>query len=174
MIKFKSGICPSCGPASKPQPLYAKGMCYNHYWSDLKAGKDPKKNTQKSLVNQNLNQTGKQDLQKYFLYHIEHSAGRCENCDLSLFFRDKTVAFSCQAHIIPKALFPSVSANIYNHLELGGLFQKCTCHGQYDSSWKNAEKMPVFELAKKRFLLFKDFIAKDELRRLPEAFAILL
>lgn len=170
MIGYKKGICPQCGPDSKIQSLYAKGLCYNHYWQSINKQSAAKKNSPKSLVNQNLNQTDKQELQEYFLYHVKHSGTTCENCNSRLFYPTTTIAFSCQAHIVPKSLFPSVKANIHNHLTLGGLFQPCSCHGQYDSSWENAQKMPVFEIAKSRFLLFKHLIAKPEVKKLPEPF----
>jgi hypothetical protein len=170
MIKFKTGICPLCGPNSKPQPLYAKGLCSNHYWYKNTQEKLSKKNSQKSLVNQKLNQSGLTLLQEYYVYHIDHAKGRCENCGEPLTYPNEKIAISCQAHIVPKEYFQSVEANIYNHLELGGLYQKCACHGQYDTNWMNAEKMPVFELAKTRFLLFKNDIARSELKRLPECF----
>lgn len=176
----KTGSCRLCPPDRGAQLLYSMGLCYMHYWSDNrnKAAENKrnslKKNTLESLVNQESNQNTALTLKDWFIYHINHSGRRCENCDHQLYFALPKAAYSCQAHILPKSVFPSVSTHLHNHLTLGGLFQKCTCHGQFDSNWKNAEKMPVIEIAKTRFLLFKDFISENELRRLPEPFLKLL
>lgn len=170
MSVFKSGICIDCPPHKGIQLLYSKDRCNNHYWFNIQQLALQKKIAKKSLVNQNPNQ----DLNKWFQYHIEHGLMVCENCGETLIYFDQNTAYSCQAHILPKYLFPSIKTNIHNQLTLGGLIQKCCCHGQYDSCWKNAESMPVFETAKKRFLLFKKNIAEPELMLLPETFLKLL
>jgi hypothetical protein len=42
------------------------------------------------------------------------------------------------------------------------MFLLCeSCHSQYDSSWKNAQKMPCFTLAKERFILLEKYITED-------------
>lgn len=163
MNRFKKGKCILCPPSFDEQYLYAKGMCSMHYWAS-------KKNSKKSLVNQNLNQEDKQELQIWFSYHINNSGFTCENCSEPLFYPNNTIAFSCQAHILPKAIFTSVRSNLNNHLLLGGLSQNCTCHGQFDTNWMNAEKMPVFPIALERFHLFKKEIAKSEYKSLPKIF----
>jgi len=175
MANYKTAICKKCGPNSQPKLIYAAGLCYTCYWLELKLRSFKKslakKNSPKVLVNQNINQIEKKGLQNWFLHHINNSGSTCENCGLPLNFMNNTIAFSCQAHILPKSIFKSVKANIYNHLTLGGLFQNCNCHGQYDTNWMNAEKMPVFSLAIERFVLFKNDIEKSELKSLPHIFS---
>lgn len=71
----------------------------------------------------------------------------CENCGKSvihLLESDKLFK-NCHAHIFPKKTFISIRTNINNHLLLCKL-----CHGQYDSSWLNASKMKVWDIAIKR------------------------
>lgn len=180
MIKFKTGKCVDCDPNLPEQPLYSMGRCCTHYWIFRAAENESKKNAKNRVVNPNsedvntqtLAKIKKDELQNWFSYHIEHSAPICENCGEPLYYPDKTIAISCQAHILPKkpTLFPSVAGNLNNHLVLGGLYQNCSCHGQFDSSWRNAERMPVFKIAIERFLIFKPFIAESELKSLPYPF----
>lgn len=78
----------------------------------------------------------------------------CENCGTRLRGHISEIA-----HILPKNLFKSVATNDDNVLYLGsGMFSNCSCHDDYDYSWSKAKEMPVWELAKKRFNLFKDEI----------------
>lgn len=168
MMKFKTGKCKMCAPNRGEQLLYAKGLCHFHYWNTTNKATLAKKNTQNRLVNPISQNVDSLTLVEYFNYHIQQDDPSCDNCGIPLIFYNRNIAISCQAHIVPKEFFKSVMSNIHNHLTLGGLNQKCKCHGQYDSNWKNAQKMPVIEIVKTKFLLFKNDIAKSEIRRLPE------
>lgn len=103
----------------------------------------------------------------YYDYWTEHSLWVCENCGDLISPEDVR---SCQAHILPKRPdygFPSVAGELDNHMTLG---VRCGCHYAYDSSWEKASKMPVFQLAKERFLKFVHKVAKKEFYRIPKYF----
>lgn len=108
------------------------------------------------------------DLQEWYQRMMQLSSPICENCGMGI---SKFGAgwHGSQAHILPKSKFPSVATCHLNHMVLG--MYNCGCHGQYDSSWFNASKMPVFKIAKSRFLLFEHIITSmEERRRIPEIF----
>lgn len=74
------------------------------------------------------------------------------------------------AHCIPKRKefgFPSVAANIINLLILS---PHCGHHSLYDRSWEDASTMAIFPLAIEKVKLLYPFIAKAELKNLPEVF----
>lgn len=79
--------------------------------------------------------------------------------------KDKTAWHGSICHILPKKLFPSVQTHPQNYLILqmyGGT------HGQFDSSWHNASKMKVWNLAVERFIMIEPDIALDERKYLPD------
>lgn len=73
----------------------------------------------------------------------------CENCGTNILHQleseEQWVWKSSHAHIFPKKTFKSIMTHEDNHLLLCRL-----CHGQFDSSWTNASKMKVWEIAKVR------------------------
>lgn len=91
-------------------------------------------------------------LEEYHFFHNQLGWVKCENCNASV-----KCGRTANAHILPKAIFKSVSTNIHNHLYL------CFyCHSQFDKSWETATKMNVFSLAIERFNKFKDEITETE------------
>lgn len=127
--------------------------------------------SQKRLARMKEEKENKTDigLDKWFEYHIEHSKMICENCgkDLSNYSYEDWRA--SQHHIIEKSKIngcPSVSCELDNHAVLG----KWCCHAQWHTSQANAIKMPVFKTAKQRFELFKNKIAEEERRKIPQMF----
>jgi hypothetical protein len=165
MIKRKFGICIDC-PSDSPDRLLISDRCNIHYWKN----RNKIHNQKKELILKNKPDENK-TISDYFFYHNKNNNWICENCGTKLFPFDIKSASSCQAHILPKNIFPSVRSVIDNHLTLGGLYQNCFCHERYDSSWERAAGMKVFTLAKERFLKFKHLIHQDELKRLPEVFS---
>lgn len=164
MRKNKIGSCKICPPGS-PQTSIISGMCQKHYWESRN------KVSKKRSLQRNPEQVEESKaLGQYYEHHNANSNWICENCNDRLFIFSPQEASSCQAHILPKELFPSVAAVLDNHMLLGGLFQGCTCHKQYDSSWSKAESMPVFPLAVERFMKFKHLISPDEYKKLPSIF----
>lgn len=83
---------------------------------------------------------------------------RCENCNLLLNACNAWAQKCVTAHILPKALFPSVAANPNNVMFLGcGIFSDCNCHSSYDNRDAEARKqMPCYPIALKRVELFYD------------------
>lgn len=108
----------------------------------------------------------KGELQEWFNYHMSINEKRCENCKTSLRHYNRLDWYGSQHHIIEKHLCPSVATNYDNHMVLG----KWCCHGQFHSSYMNAQKMLCFPLAVERFQLFKDKIALNEVKNIPDCF----
>ena len=121
-----------------------------------------------------LESKGKEtDLDKWFdfqiKYELDNGECKCQNCNKpirhQLLSKDTWIRRGSIAHIIPKRPvggFPSVSTNINN------FFIACLdCHKKYDSSYETAMQMPVFQIAKTKFKLFKSAI-KEPLGKLPE------
>jgi hypothetical protein len=132
-----------------------------------------RKQVEKQRLNQISDDVGFQTLAQYYSDGIRKSetlGWACENCYNSIYVGGLSVKISCQAHILPKEDFPSVAFNKYNWLLLGGTFSKCGCHYKFDFSWTKAAKMHVFPLAISRFLLFKKYLTKFEISRLPDPF----
>lgn len=120
-----------------------------------------------------LNKNIHSDLDKWFdfqiKYELDNGECKCQNCNKpirhQLLSKDTWVRRGSIAHIIPKRPvggFPSVATNINN------FFIACLdCHKKYDSSYQTAMQMPVFQIAKTKFKLFKSAI-KEPLGKLPE------
>lgn len=92
---------------------------------------------------------------------LENNLCKCENCGKSirsqLNSKDTWVWRASIAHCLPKKTFISISTHVHNYMIL------CmACHGQYDSSWLNAQKMPCFAIAKKKYQLFKNLITESK------------
>lgn len=116
-------------------------------------------------------------LDAYFDYHMKHAAPICMNCGMEakwLLLEEYSFLWrSCQAHVLRKkdniGGFPSVAANLLNHLvlfsDLAGL---CGCHDVFDSSYENMAKMPVFPKAIDIINRLYPQIAPDERKYLPE------
>ena len=72
------------------------------------------------------------------------------------------------AHILPKRRtygFPSVAKHHLNFVVLGA---GCGCHSKYDTSWDDASKMKIWNVAVERFKQFQSEISPEELKNLPE------
>jgi len=107
----------------------------------------------------------KSDLDIFFdfarAHSLENGLCKCENCGTSvrnqLNSKDTWLWRGAIAHVLPKKTFISISNHAHNYMIL------ClACHGQYDSSWKNASKMPCFAIAKKKYQLFKGCITESK------------
>lgn len=83
-------------------------------------------------------------LQRWYKDRIKEATGRCVECNKPINYRNQDDAFGSQAHLLPKSLFPSVATHPENCMELG----RWCCHGQYDSSWRNASRMKIWPHAR--------------------------
>lgn len=164
MLKLKTGICIDC-PSGSPAKTLKAGRCQFHYKQHrFKISQDRIKKRNPNL------QKEQDDLGKWFQHHNTHNNWICENCGTILNPFCPEATSSCQAHILPKSIFKSVKSVLANHMTLGGLWQPCKCHADFDSSWERAEGMQVFTLAKERFLTFKHLIHPSEYKSLPDPF----
>lgn len=109
----------------------------------------------------------------WYLMQMHSNERVCDNCGLSLAHYNDWAWRGSQHHIIDKSPTngcPSIACHPLNNLVLG---YYC-CHGQWHTSYMNAAKMPVFEKAKEKFLLFKSAIIESELKKIPTCFYELL
>jgi hypothetical protein len=86
---------------------------------------------------------------------MEKDCGKSTNKDNNKYFSWSV------CHIVPKSLVPSVAFHSGNWIEL--------CqehHAKFDSTFGNASRMNCFDIAKRKFQLFKQLIPFDELRKI--------
>lgn len=161
------------GYAMKHAPLSLKMRMEDKTKRQKSEANKRKLNKVKSLYSSDANlesvvkYMSKGELKEWFNFHMEISTKRCENCGTSLQHYNRLDWFGCQAHILPKSLFPSVATNLNNHMVL---CKWGSCHGDFDSSWQKAQSMAVFQLAKERYKLFEKEIAIEEIRKIPNCF----
>lgn len=161
-IKRKIGHCKSCPENSPDKPLM-KGLCPYHYQKEraMAYAEKAKKKRENDVE-------GKaKALAEWFAYHRLNAVRVCENCGLSLERYSEQDFRSSLHHIIDKSPIngcPSVAAVLENH----GVLGLYCCHGQWHTSYENAQKMPFFAIAKKRFETFKHLIV--EKRKIPQCF----
>lgn len=108
------------------------------------------------------------ELQKWYKSIIASEEMVCWNCGTDLSWLGYDQKFSCVAHVIEKVSFPSVETHPYNYIILGRW--ACNCHGQYDSNWENASKMPIFKEAIDRFIMMEPEIT--ERSKIPDVFLL--
>lgn len=170
-IVKKKGYCNECPPEQGEQDL-TNGKCHNHYWQAVRLKSVQKRQARykvSSLINTDENveiAIRNSELKEWFLYHIKYAAKRCDNCGASIAHYNLKYLRGSQHHIIEKHLCPSVASELLNHVVLGFF----CCHQQAHTSYMNVVKMPVFRLMKERFELFKDKIADEERKNVPECF----
>lgn len=92
-------------------------------------------------------------------YEKDNGDCKCDNCGKpirhQLLSKDTWIWRGAICHIVPKSKYKSVATHLHNFL-----IMDLDCHSQFDSSYENAQKMPVFALAKKKFKLFKNCITE--------------
>lgn len=109
------------------------------------------------------------ELQKWYARIMAFETPVCWETGSKINKEDKRAWQGSVAHVLPKKLFPSVATHPKNYLILqmyGG------AHGQYDSSWHNAQKMKVWPIAVGRFLMIEPDIAPDERKYIPDCLLI--
>lgn len=180
IIKIKPCKC-GCG---KNQTFNCGGYYYDHMPETMKAKKGKKRNLQKKkksaavyagnkLMKEKKLAAGESEQELWYLMQMNSNERVCDNCGLSLAHYNDWAWRGSQHHIIDKSPTngcPSIACHPLNNLVLG---YYC-CHGQWHTSYMNSAKMPVFEKAKEKFLLFKSAIIESELKKLPTCFYELL
>lgn len=166
-IQQKIGICKDCSDGNI-KPLIA-GRCQYHYKLYRRMVLIGKRKFS-SLKNEPNNLISKEQNEGYKNWYLEQRKelkGTCLNCGKKSHKDNEKLWVHSIAHILPKSLFKSISKNNFNWIEL------CiTCHTAYDRTWDEASKMPIFKLAKEKYNLFKEQIAEEEKRRIPNQFLI--
>lgn len=166
-IQQKKLICKDCNDGIE-KPVIA-GRCHYHY-KLYRSKISLEKRKISSLKNdpENLNIKKQSEwLNQWYLDRRKEMIGFCKNCGKrSCKTNDKFWKWSI-AHILPKNNFKSISLNKSNWIEL------CIdCHTLYDRDWETASKMFVWEYIIKKYNLFKDQIAEEEKRRIPNQFLL--
>lgn len=167
-MELKKGICPLCAERGydRLQPLIT-GLCKTHYWqgrveiSKKKKASRPVYQPAEGCL---------QSLPAWFDFQIARSNWVCENCGGAIPSFNALARSSAQAHILPKALFPSVKTHPDNRLLLGAVYSNCGCHAAYDASWERASRMPVIKIALQRFDRFGHLLTVREIEKLPSVF----
>lgn len=103
---------------------------------------------------------GYQELDNWFKERRKEMIGYCVECGKTTSkHNDKYYKWSI-CHIVPKSLIPSVATNEYNWVEL------CQQHHQeMDNTFDKAAAMMCFGEVKMKFLIFKNLIPPEELRK---------
>lgn len=135
-----------------------------------KVYKMPKKSAKKIAQEKLLKESGEEsELVKWYEDIMKKEDKQCWNCGEDLTHYNKQDWHACIAHVIPKSQFPSVATHPLNYMILG---KWCNCHGQYDSSWQAASKLPIFKEAVDRFIMISPDI--KETSKIPDIFQIIL
>jgi hypothetical protein len=152
-------------------PIHAKQI--NNYTenktvlkrSPIKSSNKPiKKFTKKGMEKRKANREGYGD---FFIKHIQiviNEKKVCENCGNKL-----TGHVSEIAHSLSKGRHPSVALENLNILYLCSPFTSYNsndCHSKYDRDLVTRASMPVFEIAKERYKLFKDKVKENSKERI--------
>ena len=169
-VRFQS--CPECKDGIEKATI--SGRCLYHYrkWrNELQKQVKLKRKLSPPPVPKVKNTIKKQDdynkvLEMWYKYFMVNAKKECENCEISLAHYNEADWLSSQHHILEKSIFPSVAGNLNNHMVLG----KWCCHGQWHSSFHNANKMTCFGLAKLRVKKLIPFLQPEELNKLNDAY----
>jgi hypothetical protein len=104
-------------------------------------------------------------LKQWYIERIKEATGCCAECGEPINYMVPEVALGSQAHILPKAQFPTIALHPMNNNELG----RWCCHGQYDASWEKASRMKVWDRSKlTMFTHLLHLLPRDEYRRVPD------
>jgi hypothetical protein len=145
-------------------PLHAKQL--NKYTenktvlkkSPIKSSNKPiKKFTKKGMEKRKADREGYGD---FFIKHIQiviNEKKVCENCGDKL----RGTGVDEIAHSLSKGKYKSVATEDLNILYLCGIFSENQCHANYDKDYSTRVLMPVFKIAKERYLLFKDKVLEE-------------
>lgn len=158
-----------------------KAYHYKSYRASLMLAKQKEKNKLRSLIQSPKNKemlakNGKIPdpmLQLWFAHRMNTLQPICANCgkfgEYLLEEKNKRLWKSCQAHLMPKRHFKSISTHPLNGLILGtGFSGLCHCHDTYDSSWEAASKMFIWEEVCNRFKYLYRLIKPEEHQFIPK------
>lgn len=98
----------------------------------------------------------------------------CQSCRRPLYAFNKKARRGSSAHLLPKSIFKSIATNPDNIVFMGcDVFNaSCDCHTIYDRSVEKRVKMPIYELALKRYELLKRHLTVKEIQLADEYLGI--
>lgn len=109
--------------------------------------------------------TASGELMRWFNDRHKEMTGSCKHC-LGKTQKGQPNFINSIAHILPKALFPSVKTHPDNWIEL--CFYNKSCHANFDNHMIDITELNCFDLVIERFVRIYPFIAPQEKRRIPE------
>lgn len=151
-FKLKQKICVSCG---HPRYIFSRKRCKP---CAMREDAKPLKSREEA---------GGAELDRWFLDRRKEMTGKCAHCgDKTTKDSDKYYK-SAVAHILPKALFPSVATHPLNYIEL--CFWNKSCHTNFDNHTLDITDLNCFDEVIEKFIAMYPSIAPKERRRIPQA-----
>lgn len=98
----------------------------------------------------------------------------CQSCRRPLYAFNKKARRGVSCHLLPKSVFKSIATNADNIVFMGcDVFgSSCDCHSIFDRSVDKRKKMPIYELALKRYELLKPHLTVKEIQLADEYLGI--
>jgi len=115
--------------------------------------------------NQELNDN-KEELWEWFKERKKEMKGICSHCGNPSSKKDDDKFHYSIAHVLPKALFPSVANHPKNWIEL--CFWGNSCHTNMDNKTLDLIDMNCFNEIIEKFVEMYPVISKEEKRRIPK------
>lgn len=156
-----------------------KGKPAWKYWADKRAEsakKKPLKRTpikKKKVFGSTVFKPKKKDKALWNWYETIMAAedAQCLECKLQgtggfIGKHNKIAWHGSIAHVLPKAIFPSVKTHPDNYVILS--MYNCCHHGQYDASWDKAMKMNVWAIVKPKLRILIPLLPQREYGKLPD------
>lgn len=144
--------------------------CYNNKKSkELQS----KSNLKYSIAGNNKKSNLELSSSEWFTKRMEENEPVCENCEAEMLLLKLNPGLSkqwrsCQAHLLPKKYFESVSTHELNGMVLGtGFSGLCFCHDDFDSSWEKASKMKIWPEVIRRFKIMYSLLTPSETKYIP-------
>ena len=123
-----------------------------------------RQNKANSQMEKSVNNNSK-ELEIWFEERHNQMTGTCKHC-AGRTEKGKS-SFKCSiAHILPKALFPSVKSHPLNWIEL--CFYGNSCHTNFDNYMIEVEELKCFPEVIEKFIQIFPNIEEKEKRRIPE------
>lgn len=149
----------------------------DNYWDVMKSDlKDaPKYNTTLKVVKVKPAKQKEKDEYSDFFKSLYHKVPfNCQNCRRALYALTNTQKKASCAHLLPKSVFKSIATNPDNIVFLGvDVFgASCDCHTIFDKSVEKRVKMPIYEVALKRYELLKPHLTPKEIQLADEYLGI--
>lgn len=132
---------------------------------EKKVYKIPKVSKKKAAEKLATNGGEQTELQKWYAKIMKKEDAVCWETGEKINKNDKLGWHGSIAHVLPKAVFPSVATHPLNYLILS---MWNGSHANYDSSWAKARTMKVWDLAMDRIVMMEPDLTEEERRKLPD------